>query len=732
MGDGSVHGSLRGAAWAHYRDELGPPSLAGEEGGPAGPKEDVMKLPRDSMSSLGRWPAWDSFTLVTCDKCNRNVKMEAIEWHLTVRHGTKSERSAYHRGAAARAAALLTCQVRLTAASSSPQHTQLLERLEDRDRGLGLLPTSSTSGSSLGSAGPSSGPHSGPASPQHNVHLVESSTTTPTRTPSPPLPPPALVETEEVVMETSPISPPHPPAHPSVQAPCQNPSPPPQHTLKQKPPLSRPPEDEADSTTNNVISIPESEDLPNIEIISDGIDLINTKFNFNSPALPPVPPSQPPQPLPQPPSMDCSSSSPVSTPMRPKAPPPLTMPLQAPGRVNAGGPGGPGVLGGSGGPGGSGGQGPGPPEPMEVCEAPLSSSASPQPTHYITVSPLSKCSPSPKKMVIGRLPAPQEKKLSGREREYDPNRHCGVWDSEQKRNCTRSLTCKSHSVYLKRKVINRLGPFDELLAQHKAEKEATTVRSQPQTQPTAHAHQPELIEARTLENTSILERRLKLHTAPHSAPHSAPHTGPLSGPSGAPGGLKQEQGGVIGRVVGSIQVLQPTVKAVTKEVYCDDSLHYTTDHPKPLAVCTFGGKRIGGLFITDRPRLFTRKVMKLAMGRAVPTPVARQQSLPYIVNFQSGAVQGLQGLQGLGQGLQGLGQGLQGLGQGHTIKLAGGTAHALGSSLQPQGLKAQQITVVQEAFNADLGDFKGGLKFELGGVPRQMHQIVPSASDGPG
>lgn len=88
--------------------------------------------------------------------------------------------------------------------------------------------------------------------------------------------------------------------------------------------------------------------------------------------------------------------------------------------------------------------------------------------------------------------------------------------------------------------------------------------------------------------------------------------------------------------------------------------------------------------------------MKLAIGRSV-TPIARQQTLPYIVNFQSGV----------------------GSLTGHTIKLA--------SALQP----AQQI-VVQEAYKTDLGDFKGGLKFELGGVARQMHQIVPSGSDGAG
>ena len=40
-------------------------------------------------------------------------------------------------------------------------------------------------------------------------------------------------------------------------------------------------------------------------------------------------------------------------------------------------------------------------------------------------------------------------------REYHPDKHCGVWDNDSKRNCTRALTCKSHSVLLKRKIAGR-------------------------------------------------------------------------------------------------------------------------------------------------------------------------------------------------------------------------------------------------------------------------------------
>ena len=47
--------------------------------------------------------------------------------------------------------------------------------------------------------------------------------------------------------------------------------------------------------------------------------------------------------------------------------------------------------------------------------------------------------------------------------------------------------------------------------------------------------------------------------------------------------------------------------------YADENLHYTNDHPKPLAVCTFGGRRIGGLLIADRSQFLTRKLVRVAI-----------------------------------------------------------------------------------------------------------------------
>ncbi|XP_026754916.2 ataxin-7-like protein 1 [Galleria mellonella] len=57
-------------------------------------------------------------------------------------------------------------------------------------------------------------------------------------------------------------------------------------------------------------------------------------------------------------------------------------------------------------------------------------------------------------------------------REYDPNKHCGVVTVENPKPCTRSLTCKAHALSLRRTVDGRSKPFDTLLAEHRASRDA--------------------------------------------------------------------------------------------------------------------------------------------------------------------------------------------------------------------------------------------------------------------
>jgi len=68
-----------------------------------------------------------------------------------------------------------------------------------------------------------------------------------------------------------------------------------------------------------------------------------------------------------------------------------------------------------------------------------------------------------------------------KDREYDPDRHCGVWNEETGKPCTRSLTCKAHTVSLRRMVEGRSKAFDKLLAEHRAAKEQPNNGSSRQT-----------------------------------------------------------------------------------------------------------------------------------------------------------------------------------------------------------------------------------------------------------
>ncbi|XP_026203134.1 ataxin-7 [Anabas testudineus] len=53
------------------------------------------------------------------------------------------------------------------------------------------------------------------------------------------------------------------------------------------------------------------------------------------------------------------------------------------------------------------------------------------------------------------------------EREFNPDIHCGVVDLTARKPCTRSLTCKTHSLSQRRAVPGRRKRFDTLLAEHK-------------------------------------------------------------------------------------------------------------------------------------------------------------------------------------------------------------------------------------------------------------------------
>ena len=279
-------------------------------------------------------------------------------------------------------------------------------------------------------------------------------------------------------------------------------------------------------------------------------------------------------------------------------------------------------------------------------------------------------------------------------REYNADKHCGVWDAETKRHCTRALTCKSHSVLLKRKIEGRSRPFDELVAAHKKAQAENAAKANVSNQQVA------------TPTISSIQVRPFTPTVSVTAPPSVAsiRTPPLT------------------QVVTTVPTVQ--VATPTKDPN-EESLYYTTDHPRPLAVCGFkGGRRVGGLIVTGgRNHIFTRKLVRVAItagtaasfggagfhrirprvfigGTAGPTVTAIEtpnqqipQSQSYVLNYN-----------------------LSG-----NIKRPGGGGGGLNLTPLPPG-----GVVIPESFKTDIQDFKGGIKFELG---RKIKHILPSGSE---
>ena len=212
------------------------------------------------------------------------------------------------------------------------------------------------------------------------------------------------------------------------------------------------------------------------------------------------------------------------------------------------------------------------------------------------------------------------------QREYHPDKHCGVWDNDSKRNCTRALTCKSHSVLLKRKITGRSKTFDELVAAHKAEKEAAAAVAAQQAagNPQAVVGAPTLVgspQVRLLPSGPLSNQpKPPMLESVLNAMKNEPNTvlqnkanpqfqAPLL--AGARVKVQSPAGQTWSSMNGGVK---RTLHSLSGGRESDENLHYTTDHPKPLAVCTFGGRRVGGILVTDRSQYLTRKVVRVAIS----------------------------------------------------------------------------------------------------------------------
>ncbi|XP_069443966.1 ataxin-7-like protein 1 isoform X10 [Ovis canadensis] len=197
------------------------------------------------------------------------------------------------------------------------------------------------------------------------------------------------------------------------------------------------------------------------------------------------------------------------------------------------------------------------------------------------------------------------------EREFDPNKHCGVLDPETKKPCTRSLTCKTHSLSHRRAVPGRKKQFDLLLAEHKAKSREKEVKDKEHLLTSARevlpnppgpaqdslpgpsgssGPEPKVASpAKSRPPNSVLPRPSSANSISSST--SSNHSGYTPEPPLPPVG-----GDLASRLSSDEGEMDGTDES-EKLLDC----HFSTHHPRPLAFCSFGSRLMGrGYYVFDR------------------------------------------------------------------------------------------------------------------------------------
>ncbi|XP_033904874.3 ataxin-7-like protein 2 [Acipenser ruthenus] len=229
------------------------------------------------------------------------------------------------------------------------------------------------------------------------------------------------------------------------------------------------------------------------------------------------------------------------------------------------------------------------------------------------------------------------KKIS--KKECDLDKHCGVLDPEKKKLCTRVLTCKIHSIHQRREVAGRTKGFDQLVAELKAgsrgreaagrekgvpSREAGTVRSpswdlSPETPACLPPHC-----RRRLTSCTALRSRLSSGSDPEE--------------SSAPWGEADA------RTLYPFPTPRPNSHLSSEESEGQEEeeeeeaekpdWHYSTLHPKPQGLCSFGGRSLGrGCFVFNRRLDRIRSALSSMVERHVNSHMWKK--IPQAADLQS-------------------------------------------------------------------------------------------------
>jgi len=189
-----------------------------------------------------------------------------------------------------------------------------------------------------------------------------------------------------------------------------------------------------------------------------------------------------------------------------------------------------------------------------------------------------------------------------KEREFDPEKHCGVWISDIYKACTRSLTCKAHSLTLRRAVQGRSRSFDDLLVEHRAAKESMLKQLKEGSSPVQPAKAapppPPALSPLTV-------------TKPVQSKHRSPTIRPPPAKKALLSSLLQTATELTVDVPSTETDTQLPASGLLQRVFPSPvSLSFTAHHPKPLAVCSFGMRRTSRTVTSDRKWDFLRSTLR--------------------------------------------------------------------------------------------------------------------------
>ncbi|XP_066448047.1 ataxin-7-like protein 1 isoform X2 [Eleutherodactylus coqui] len=196
------------------------------------------------------------------------------------------------------------------------------------------------------------------------------------------------------------------------------------------------------------------------------------------------------------------------------------------------------------------------------------------------------------------------------EREFDPNKHCGVLDPETKKPCTRSLTCKTHTLNHRRAVPGRKKPFDILLAEHKArsrDKEVIKDKDHPQNSREIHQNQPAPAQEQSSGSSACSALEPKVSSPAKARPPNSVLPRPSSANSINSSSSSNHSAFVseptvnpaAGDLASRLSSDEGEIEGVEEAEKLD--CYYSGHHPKPLAFCSFGSRLMGrGYYVFDR------------------------------------------------------------------------------------------------------------------------------------